>query len=349
MLKFNSLVLIPSDHCNITCRHCAPECGPTLKHAWDVKLLRQCITDAAELPNLRKSVHFAGGEPFLYYGQMLELARHAHKLKFGISIVTNGFWGKNPERASEMVGSLVEAGLRRVELSTDIFHQEHLPMTVVRETIRVLKSARVHTTLRVITSRKHTVDETLRQLSVEDLAGLEIVGSPVVPVGRAKEAVPEDEYYLTPTAHYGSCHSLLNLTIKADGNVAPCCAGSENTPSLSLGNVYRLPLGLIVRNAEWNFLAKQLFFQGPASFYEALHDAGLGQKVKPDYTNICHICCDLFADPEVVRTLRAWVSERQEHSLAGFLAELEGLDLTNLAGVAPRISPDLVQIASTTS
>ena len=96
-------------------------------------------------------------------------------------------------------------------------------------------------------------------------------------------------------------------------------------------------------------MAKQLFFQGPASFYEALHEAGLGHKIKPDYTNICHICCDLFGDPEIVRALRAWVGASQEQSLASIFSQLEGLDLTNFVGVAPRISPDLVQIARTST
>ena len=230
MFSFNALVLIPSDHCNITCRHCAPACGPAPKRAWNVELIRRCLNEAANLPNVGKRVHFAGGEPFLYYPQMLELVRHARSLGFDISIVTNGFWGKNEARATMMVGELVDAGLTRVELSTDVFHQEHIPVPTIRRSIQVLKSASVKIILRVITSRKHTVEETLRQLTVEDLDGLEIAGSPVVPVGRAKEAVPEDEVYLTPYGTHGTCHNMLNLTVRPDWNVAPCCAGSENTP-----------------------------------------------------------------------------------------------------------------------
>src|ERR1700721_2151488 len=96
-LRFNALGLIPSDHCNITCRHCAPECGPKLKHAWDVQLLKQCISDAVKIENLQRRVHFAGGEPFLYHRQMSQLCAHAKQHGFTSTVVTNGFWAKNKD------------------------------------------------------------------------------------------------------------------------------------------------------------------------------------------------------------------------------------------------------------
>jgi MoaA/NifB/PqqE/SkfB family radical SAM enzyme len=310
-LEFNSLVLIPSAHCNIKCRHCAPECGPHSKQAWDVELLHRCLDEAAAIENLGKSVHFAGGEPFLYYPQMLELAQHARAQRFGVSIVTNAFWGVNQARAEKMVASLVEAGLKRVEVSTDVFHQEFIPIKTVAVAIRALKQHHVSVSLRVITSRRHQVDETLRQLSPDELDELEIVGSPVVPVGRARVAVPKEEYYLSPSGACGSCHSLLNLTVSPDGNVSPCCAGSEYSPSLSLGNVRDLPLDTIVRLAEWNALVKKLVFQGPAVFFDVLKEAGLGDRVRDEYTNICHACSELLSDPETAAVIAK--SVRQSH------------------------------------
>lgn len=240
-LTFNSLVLIPSDHCNITCRHCAPACGPKLKQPWDVELLKACITDALMIPGLRRRVHFAGGEPFLYFDQMAEVAAHAYRHGFATSIVTNGFWARNPNRAAVMFEQMLGAGLCRVELSTDVFHQEHLPIHVIRDAVQVLKKLDVPITLRVVTTRRHTVDATLRQLRPEDLDGVEVVGSPAVPMGRALSAIAGDEFYLSKNGATGVCESLLNLTIRSDGSVFPCCSGSEENPSLSLGNVREFP------------------------------------------------------------------------------------------------------------
>lgn len=314
--KFNSLVLIPSDQCNITCRHCAPQCGPKLKKVWDVSLLKQCISDAAKIENLHKSVHFAGGEPFLYFQQMLELCKHARTNGFVSSIVTNGFWSRNEGRAKAMFASLVEAGLYRIELSTDIFHQEHLPMPVIRKAIALLKSLGIPVTLRVITTRKYTVDYTIRQMTLEDLDGIEISGSPVVPLGRALAEVPAAEYYLSPNGAQGACHTLLNLTVRSDGSVFPCCAGSEENPSLSLGNIKNTPLDVVVRNAELNFMVKRLVHAGPASWFNILKEAGLEHKIKAEYTNICHACSQLFGDPEVVAVIRKHVLKEQQQVYA---------------------------------
>ena len=302
-MRYHSLVLIPSDHCNISCRHCAPECGPAERHPWDVPLLERCITEAAAIPNLRKSIHFAGGEPFLYFAQMLQLARHGHSHGFACSIVTNGFWGVNETRADRMIASLVEQGLRRVELSFDHFHMEFLPARTVRQSIAVLKRAGVFICMRVVTTRKHQVDETLRQFTPDDLDGVEVNASGLIPTGRAIREVNPDEYYVSPEGANGACADFLNLTIRPDGNVGPCCAGGESTPSLSLGNVHLAALDRIAKDAERNLFLKQVVEQGPSSFFERLREAGFGHKIRPQYTSICQACSELFRDPEVLQAL----------------------------------------------
>lgn len=331
MLEFKSLVIIPSDHCNISCKHCASQCGPTSNHPWDVQIFKKCIEDASKIPNLTKHVHLAGGEPFLYFPQLFELALHAQKFGFTISVVTNGFWGFNQERSKDQISHLVDAGLTRVELSHDSFHKEFVPIQTIRGAIRILKEAGVHITLRVITTRKHMIDETIRDLSLglslEDLDGLSIVGSPVVPVGRALLTVPEEEYYLSTSGTIGACSTLLNLTVRPDGNVSPCCAGSDLNLSLSLGNINNTPLDCIVRNAEWNFLVKQLVYQGIASFFPVLRKVGLGNKIKPLYTNICHACTELFGDPDTVSAIKSYILIMQQESLINFLAELPATEI----------------------
>jgi Radical SAM superfamily/4Fe-4S single cluster domain len=323
-LTFNALVLIPSDHCNLSCRHCAPACGPKLKHRWDATLLRTCISDAAKIPNLNKVVHFAGGEPLLYQRELLELCQHAHQNGFASTMVTNGFWGRNSDRSREYFKQLSHFGLVRVELSTDVFHQEFLPIEVIGQAIGVLKGVGLRITLRVITTRAHSIDETLGRLSPEDLDGLEIIGSPVVPIGRAREAVPQSEYYLSDRGSVGACHQSLNLTVRSDGSVFPCCAGSEENPSLSIGNINALPIDLLVRRAELNMTLKQLVYSGPSSFFELLREEGLGHKIKCKYTNICHVCSEMFSDREVVdvisRHMLSYQSSIVAESLSGVLA-----------------------------
>jgi hypothetical protein len=315
MLRYHSLVLIPSDHCNISCRHCAPECGPAVRQPWDVPLLERCITEAARIPNLRKTIHFAGGEPFLYFPQMLELAQHGHRHRFSSSIVTNGFWGVNKIRAASMIAKLVEHGLRRVELSVDHFHLEFLPVRTIRQSLEVLRQAGVFICMRVVTTRKHQVDETLRQFTPGDLDGVEVNASGLIPAGRAIREVDSGEYYSSPEGGSGCCSDFLNLTIRPDGNVGPCCAGAESTPSLSLGNVHSLPLDRIVQDAERNWFLKQVVEEGPSSFFHALRAAGLDHKIRTQYTSICQACSELFRDSAVLQALGADPSTSNRNDL----------------------------------
>ena len=292
-----------------------------------MELLKKCISDATKIPNLTKRIHFAGGEPFLYFEQMLEVCRHAQGCGFVHSLVTNGFWARKPQRASEMFERLKRLGLCRVELSTDVFHQEFLPMWIVSNAIKVLKAVGIPITLRVVTTRRHSVDTVLRQLTPDDLDDIEIVGSPVVPVGRATYAVPKDEFYLSPSGAHGSCDTLLNLTVRSDGNVYPCCAGSEENPSLSLGNIVNFPIDTLVRNAEINLMIRRLIHAGPSSFFALLSAEGLAHKIRSEYTNICHACTELFADEEVVDAIRRQIGAEERQ----LLSELVSGDDSGLA------------------
>ncbi len=316
VLTFNSLVLIPSDYCNSRCAHCYPECGPSSRSPWDVETLKRIVREAADIPNLRKVIHFAGGEPFLFFPDMLDLAMYGQTFGFKFSVTTNGYWGNNAAKATEQIQALVAAGLYRIEVSFDSFHQQFIKKEHVRTCLRVLKDNDIRITLRVITTRKHTVDETLRLLTTDDLDGLEVLGSPMVPVGRAAKSVDRSEYYLsTHGIHSGQCAHQLNLTVRKDGNVSFCCAGSDVTPSLFLGSVYKKSMCAIANEAAWNPLVQELAFKGPGVFVEPIKRAGLEQHIQNRYTNICHACSDIFNNSQLTKVALDFARVEQKASV----------------------------------
>lgn len=279
-------------------------------------MFERAIREAKGIDSVQKVVHFAGGEPMLYFAQLNSLAKVAAESGFSTSIVTNGFWGKNGEKSRNQILELAKLGLYRAELSYDVFHQEYISPSTIESAIRILKDCGVEILLRVVTTKRHTIAETIRLFSADILDGVEIASSPMVPVGRAASAVGLEDAYLSVTGDVGSCHTALNLTIRPDGNVSPCCAGSENTPCLSMGNLATTSLKKIVENIEWNFLIKKLVYQGPSSFFGILKNAGLEHKIDQEYTNICHACTKLFNDEDVVSCIRQWIGEQELNSLA---------------------------------
>jgi MoaA/NifB/PqqE/SkfB family radical SAM enzyme len=298
---FRSLVLVPSYDCTARCAHCYPSCGPRSGRPWDSGFVERAIRGAARLPVevLNRYVHFAGGEPFLYFAQLVKGLECARSHGFRSSVVTNGFWAVSERAAEAKVRALVPLGLKRVELSVDTFHQEFVPLTRIRVLLRVLRRFGLEIFLRTVTTVRRDAWSAIAGIPLEELVGTMLVASPVSPAGRALDTIPESEFLYSRNLD-GCCFRQLNLTVRFDGNVSPCCAGSDTVPALSLGNIHRESYEEIVARLPYQFHLRALFCQGPMALAKALKAGGLGSKLKPRYVSMCHMCGEFFSDPEIV-------------------------------------------------
>jgi hypothetical protein len=88
------------------------------------------IFDQGQALGSIESISFEGGEPFLYYGALLEGVREATARHWKTDAVTNAYWATSPEDALLWLRPLVEAGLGGLLLSEDAYHgsdEESLP------------------------------------------------------------------------------------------------------------------------------------------------------------------------------------------------------------------------------
>ena len=119
------LVIQLTDHCNARC----PQCGmraaaPFTRHRLSLDRVR-AILDAAAARGIG-AVSFTGGEPFLFFDDLVALIEHAGRA--GIPMIrtgTNGFWlrpgadGRLPDRVERMVARLAATPLRNLWISID--------------------------------------------------------------------------------------------------------------------------------------------------------------------------------------------------------------------------------------
>jgi len=189
---FLSLAIIPSYDCNARCAHCYPECGPDKKMPWDNDFIRRVIDKAKVLPNeiLARNVHFAGGEPFLYFNDLVEGLAYAKQNGFHSSVVTNGFWAYDIEAAEKKIRTLHNLGLFRVELSVDNFHQEFVPIERIRKLLYVLRKFNLEVLLRASTTKKNTAYSAIAKIPPHELVGIKLIAAPVSCEGRAAEMIP---------------------------------------------------------------------------------------------------------------------------------------------------------------
>jgi organic radical activating enzyme len=310
-LYFVALVLETTHLCNARCSHCYTSCGPDKStERMPLQKIKRVVAEAATLPNLFKHCHVGGGEATIFWDEMLELLAHAKEHGFTNSIVTNGWWGRTSTVAHQRVSELKRAGVENIEFSVDAMHQEFVSSKPVSYIIQAAKEYDVRVTLRVCTTKSKRADAVLSKLSNDDQGGISVAITKVVPVGRAKEAIPSEDIWADSELPIGSCHTSLNLTVVPNGDVFPCCAGSEICSSLKLGNAFEQPLTEVMKALRGNFFVRTLTHAGPAYFAMLLQEAGLGDRLLPKYGNICHLCNQICSDPELSGIVQRKMEEK---------------------------------------
>lgn len=130
--------------CNSKCRHCQ------LGEEEEKKRFPSCIdkTKAVEITRKvgkkysPKSVMTFGGEPLLY--PEIVCAIHKEAMMVGIpvrDVITNGFWSRRTDRFQQIATNLVKSGVNNVSISVDCFHQEFIPLEIVKKAAESLVKA----------------------------------------------------------------------------------------------------------------------------------------------------------------------------------------------------------------
>jgi len=315
-IAFQGLVVESTSRCNAKCGMCYQAAGPAGsdilgKAALDEGTIRRVLEEAIELPTLGRRFHLAGGEAFLNVGSCVSLFAHARSLGYTeISTTTNAYWARKPAQADAILREARCAGLRRMEISWDYWHLPYIPPQAINFCLIACAKWGVSSNLRILTSREHSAEEALAWLDPEALAlATEIISCPVFPTGRAAKGIDPAEIYKSGDLA-STCHSVLHLTINALGNVAPCCAGADQTEGLSFGNVREQSLTEIVATMNTSRMLRALVFLGPGTLLGILEKGGTN--IGREFTNICHLCWTMASDRQHMSKIKAYFEEQQQ-------------------------------------
>jgi len=130
--------------CNSRCKHCQlgeEEERKRFPNHIDKDIAVQIVRKVGEKHN-PKSVMTFGGEPLLY--PEIVYAIHREAMKVGIpvrDVITNGFWSRKAEEIQEIAINLVKSGVNEVSISVDCFHQEFVPLEIVKRAAESLVKA----------------------------------------------------------------------------------------------------------------------------------------------------------------------------------------------------------------
>ena len=327
-LTFRGLVIETTNRCNAKCAMCYQSSGPHGSDEWgafrlNIDTVRRAMVDALAIPGLRPRFHLAGGEAFIYAKDCLELISHAQRCDYkSITATSNCFWAQSRSRADKISTDLKDAGLTQMEVSWDHWHKPYIKSKCIDNAILALRARGIYVNLRILTSKKHGLREALSSLSLTALAEVsEVSSGPVFPTGRASKKIDKDEF------HYGqglagACHSVLHLTINARGDVYPCCAGADQTDSLAFGNISKESLSSIYEKMNNDSMLRVLVFYGIGALVPLLEEKHTIRE--EEYTNICHLCWEIFSNPQRASRIREHFQTLERRQEAQLISYIEG-------------------------
>jgi len=309
--------------CNARCGFC--ECRPESDEMLSLADMIRYMDEAIALGTVGQIV-FSGGEPTLLGDDLFTAIAYARQHGLLTRVVTNGWWGKTPERADEFLNRLIAAGLHEINISLDDLHQDWIPfesvknafLACVRRQFRCLLAHKVLMSARITRKyleeqfgialieferdRVYTPDEECRLIST----------GVVVPVGpQPHDYVPEE---LTYGQFRGSCGSVLrDIIIGANHQFLPCCGiVTKNLPELTFGDLREKRMIDAIDEANNDLMANWLALEGPAAIAEFAKKKDPSLPFERRYTGICHVCNEVLTRPDVRRVLVQHIDEIKE-------------------------------------
>ena len=119
--------------CTGRCKHCSKgdhtNCGEHI----DPQIAADAVRKIAAEYDIKTVMTF-GGEPLLYTDAVYAIMTAANELNIPKrQVITNGYFSKNANKIREVAERLAACGVNDLLLSVDAFHQEMIPLDVVKQ------------------------------------------------------------------------------------------------------------------------------------------------------------------------------------------------------------------------
>ena len=119
--------------CTGRCKHCSEGDHTACGERIDPAIAADAVRRIAAAYHIQTVMTF-GGEPLLYPDAVCTIMTAARELEIPKrQVITNGYFSKNTDKIREVAQSLAACGVNDLLLSVDAFHQETIPLAVVKQ------------------------------------------------------------------------------------------------------------------------------------------------------------------------------------------------------------------------
>jgi len=131
--KLNKIEFVVTNACTGRCKHCSEGEHPLRGECIDPQIAADAVRRIAAEYNVQTVMTF-GGEPLLCPEAVYAIIKTATELNIPKrQVITNGFFSRNAHKIREVAEGLAESGVNDLLLSVDAFHQETIPLDVVKQ------------------------------------------------------------------------------------------------------------------------------------------------------------------------------------------------------------------------
>ncbi len=306
-------VLMLTRKCNMSCAHCSVASHPGISEEPSAETLRRTVMEMGEAGVV--AIQYTGGEPLIRHKILFELMELAHtRYGIGAAIVSNGFWGKKPERAREFFHKLLSLGLARLTISYDRFHAKFMGPEPVCNILEVARQCQWPVNINVTrTASDSELGELLAPFTSYENASFRFYD--VQPVGEAEKLEEELRAQMD-----GFCSGCEQATVCDDGRVAACNGPAYFEPdssALILGKTNETSLSELLRHHDQDPILQTIRLEGPSKLRETLETLPefTDFPFKERYSGMCELCRQICGHPEAVAALRSELSSPEKVAL----------------------------------
>ena len=240
--NLNKIEFVVTYACTGRCKHCS-EGDHTACGEWiDPQIAADAVRKIAAEYDIKTVMTF-GGEPLLYTDAVYAIMISAKELNIPKrQVITNGYFSKNAYKICEVAQRLAACGVNDLLLSVDAFHQETIPLDVVKMFAAEAKQCGIPIRLSPAWLVSATDDNPYNRKTREILGSFADIG---LPVGEGNVIFPEGNA-LKYLAEYFT-DDLPENPYAEDPRDVRCVSFEPNGDVLG-GNVYEREIMEIVNN-----------------------------------------------------------------------------------------------------
>ena len=224
--NLNKIEFVVTYACTGKCKHCSEGDHASCGERIDPGIAADAVRKIAAEHDIQTVMTF-GGEPLLYTDAVYAIMQTATELNIPKrQVITNGYFSKNADKIREVAERLAACGVNDLLLSVDAFHQETIPLCLVKQFAAEAKKCGIPIRLQparlVSATDDNPYNRKTREIldSFADMGISENEGNVIFPEGNALKYLadyftderPENPYVEDP-------HDVRCVSFEPNGNV----------------------------------------------------------------------------------------------------------------------------------